>query len=286
MEQPPLVEEYIEDLSTFLTDDDRAVRLTTAKLFVTVAESLPRSVLPAVEALADRLADDEEFYYVRARAAEALGYVALESPAAVTDPATLADLRIGLSFDEPAVKRKLAKALTHVALGDPGRLRHHADSLAVHLDDEDELVRYHLSTTLVVIACAFPDALTEAAGPLSERLTDPNPYVAGRAAEALGVLAPAGIEADAAPDIEEIEAIEASHESPPAFLTDRLAFYRGQVDSPSEPVDGLGTVSAVREGLEAVVEEMRTPADETCPSCGFELPDDGPPMCPRCGIPR
>jgi len=33
-------------LSTFLTDESRSVRLTTAKLFVTLAESEPDAVLP------------------------------------------------------------------------------------------------------------------------------------------------------------------------------------------------------------------------------------------------
>jgi HEAT repeat protein len=63
---------------------------------------------------------EDEFYYVRARCAEALGYIAVETPEAVTDPDILADLRIGLAFDEPEGKEKLAKALAHVALGGPG----------------------------------------------------------------------------------------------------------------------------------------------------------------------
>ena len=109
---------------------------------MTLAESEPEATLPAADALGERLADDEEFYYVRARCAEALGYVAVDAPAAVTDPETLADLRVGLAFDEPEVKEKLAKALAHVALGDPvlppgcegsmrsnGRIAKHAPSM-------------------------------------------------------------------------------------------------------------------------------------------------------------
>ncbi|WP_435147124.1 HEAT repeat domain-containing protein [Halobaculum sp. P14] len=185
-EEPPgSFDGLARPLSTFLTDEDRAIRLTTAKLFVTLAQSEPAAVLPAVDALAGRLADDEEFYYVRARSAEALGYVAVDSPEEVTDPETLADLRIGLEFDEPEVKEKLAKALAHVALGDPRRLRHRVNSLAEHLDDENELVRYHLCTALVVVGCEYPDKLAEAAETLQERLGDENPYVQGRAAEAL-----------------------------------------------------------------------------------------------------
>lgn len=180
--------ELASPLVTFLTDDDRAVRLTTAKLFVSLARSEPRVVEPVVDGLADRLADDKEFYYVRARCAEALGYVAVDAPDAVTAPALLADLRIGLTFDEPEVKTKLAKAIAHVAVGNPRRLRHHVGDLATHLDSDDELVRYHLSTALVAVGCESPDALAAVADALRDRADDPDPYVRGRAAEALGLL--------------------------------------------------------------------------------------------------
>jgi hypothetical protein len=256
--------------------------LTTAKLFVTLARSAPGVARPAVDALADRLADEAEFYYVRARCAEALGYVAVDSPEHVTDPETLADLRVGLAFDEPEVRRKLAKALAHVALGDPSRLRHQVSSLADHLDDDEELVRYHLCTALVVIGCAHPEALAEAAAPLRARLEDANPYVRGRAAEALGLLAAS--EAGLAPEPD----LDAAGTGPPAFLTDRLAFCRRQLaaDGSAAARDGVGTVASVRDGTADVVEEMTTPDGATCPHCGLALPADGPPMCPRCGSPR
>jgi hypothetical protein len=109
-ERPAQFEGLADPLATFLTDADRAVRLTTAKLFVTLARAVPDVVSPVVNELADRLADDGEFYFVRARCAEALGYVAASYPEAMS-PAILADLRLGLEFDEPEVKAKLAKAL-------------------------------------------------------------------------------------------------------------------------------------------------------------------------------
>jgi hypothetical protein len=85
-------------------------------------------VKPVVDALAERLADDEEFYYVRARSAEALGYVAVDSPEGVTDPETLADLRIGLEFDsvpETAVGFDDQWADMLVTLGQDDRLIAH-----------------------------------------------------------------------------------------------------------------------------------------------------------------
>lgn len=66
-EHPRSVEALGDRLSAFLTDQDRAVRLPTAKLFVTLARSDPTAVLSAVDAIAERLADDEAFYHVRGR---------------------------------------------------------------------------------------------------------------------------------------------------------------------------------------------------------------------------
>jgi HEAT repeat protein len=273
-------EELAGALSTFLTDEDRAVRLTTAKLFVTLGQSKPGAVLPAVSSLADRLADDEEFYYVRARSAEALGYVALESPGAVSDPGILADFRIGLSFDGPEVTEKLAKALECVALGDPDRLRHRLSSLVAHLDDGNALVRYHLCTVLVAVGCAHPAKLTDARAALAERLTDESPYVRGRAAEALGLLSRSGSD-DAVPAV---DGVDPGEDEAQAFVTERVQFARDRGD---DRYEGVGTVESIRRGTDEIVEAITSPdGDEACPHCGLELPDAGPPTCPRCGAPR
>lgn len=284
-ERPDVFDGLADPLATFLADDDRAVKLTTAKLFVTLAKSEPAAVVPAVGPLAERLADDEEFYYVRARCAEALGYVALESPAEVTDPETLADLRIGLSFDEPEVKEKLAKALEYVALGDSSRLRHQVSSLTEHLDDENELVRYHLCTALVAIGCGYPEKLSEAVGDLRERLDDENPYVRGRAAESLALAARSGAPVEPLPDLDVVDSVA---EEPPAFLAERVEFLR-RVLNDGESVQtptGIGTVESIRDGTDDIVAAITSPDGSECPHCGLELPEGGPPMCPRCGAPR
>jgi len=280
-DSPTALEELATPLAAFLTDEDRAVRLTTAKLFVALAQSEPAAVLPIVDALAD----DEEFYYVRARCAEALGYVAVDSPEEVTDPETLADLRIGLAFDEPEVKEKLAKALAFVALGDPDRLRHQVDSLAEHLDDEDELVRYHLCTALVVIGCAYPAKLDDATATLRERLDDDNQHVRGRAAEALGLLAGSDVAIERDLDIV-VSAVE--DDDAPSFLADRARFCRRQLSGEQSGAapDGVGTIESVRAGTDDVVAEMTTPDGGECPHCGLAVAESGPPMCPRCGAPR
>lgn len=282
-ERPTAFEGLTAPLSSFLTDEDRAVRLTTAKLFVTLAQAESGVVLPVVDGLAGRLADEEEFYYVRARCAEALGYVAVESPDEVTDPETLADLRLGLEFDESEVKEKLAKALVYVALGDPSRLRHQVSSLAAHLDNDSELVRYHLCTALVVVGCEYSEKLSAAESALRERLADDNPYVRGRAAEALAILADSDVEVTSWPELDGID-----DEEIPSFLSDRVRFLRGQVDdteSESRP-DGVGMINSVRAETDAVVREMKSAGDGECPHCGVDLAESGPPMCPRCGAPR
>jgi hypothetical protein len=284
-DRPVALEGIGSALAPFLRDEEQSVRLTTAKLFVALAEATPDVVVPVVSSLADRLADEEEFYYVRARAAEALGYVALEHPAEVDDPETLADFRIGLSFDEPEVREKLAKGLACVALGDPSRLRHQVSSLADHLDDDRDLVRYHLATALVAVGCEHPAKLEEAAAPLRERLTDENPYVRGRAAEALALLAGSDASVDPGPDFDGIATADGEA---PSFLTDRVRFLRRRMtdeQSVAAP-DGLGTVDSVRNETDDVVSEMLSPDGDECPHCGLALSDGGPPLCPRCGAPR
>lgn len=281
-EQSVSVEPLLPELTAHLTDDERSVRLTAAKLFVAVARSEPSAVAEYVDALRDRLADEEEFYYVRARSAEALGYVALVQPAAVASPELLADLRIGLSFDEPEVKEKLAKALASVAMGDPGRLRHHVGDLADHLDDEADLVRYHLCTTLVAIGCQYSGVLSDAAAAITDRLTDENPYVRGRAAEALGLLA------RAEPDEVERSADEIpTDDGAEPFVRDRQRFARGAIAGDASPPDGIGRIDALRETADEIEEAAASPdPEDSCPHCGLSLPEQGPPACPGCGAPR
>jgi len=124
------------------------------------------------------------------------------------------------------VKEKLAKALAFVALGDTDRLRYQVDSLAEHLDDENDLVRYHLCTALVVLGCAYPRKLDDATTPLRERLDDDNPYVQGRAVEALGLLAGSDVTTDRDFDIV-VSAVE--DEDALSFLTARVRFCRRQL---------------------------------------------------------
>lgn len=277
-DRPAAFAGVVPALTPFLTDGERSIRLTTAKLLVAVAEADPSAVVPALSALADRLADDEEFYYVRARSAEALGYVALEHPDVASSPEVLADLRIGLSFDEPEVREKLAKALEHVALGDPRRLRHHVSTLVAHLDDDVELVRYHLCTALAVVGCASPDSLVDGRTALVARLDDDSPFVRGRAAEALGLLARV--------DASVREALDVLDDEEP-FVAERTRFALGVDASRDERAGDPGTVDGIRATTGDAVAAITTPnADGECRHCGLALPENGPPMCPRCGAPH
>jgi len=284
-DDPDLVEPALTACEPFLKDEERSVRLTTAKLFVAAADADPEAVVPMVPALAGRLAADEEFYYVRARSAEALGYVALDHPDTVASPEMLADLKIGLSFDEPEVKEKLAKALEYVALGDPGRLAHQVSSLAEHLDDDQELVRYHVGTALVLVGCDSPETLAAARDALAARLTDENVYVRGRAAEALGLFTRSETTDSVLPE-SELVTVADDEES---FAAERARFAldaTGEGDASRDSADGIGTVESVRGMTQGIVEDITAPdADNECPHCGLALPESGPPMCPRCGAP-
>ncbi len=274
---PDAVTPLVSTVEPFLTDAERPVRLSTAKLCVTLAAADPEAVVDSVPELADRLADSEEFYYVRGRAAEAIGYVAVEHSEILT-PEILADLRVGLSFDEPEVRRKLAKALAFVALGNPSRLRHHVDDLAAHLDSEDELLRYHLATALVAVGCEFPNALACAVDALSERTDDPNPYVRGRSAEALGLVVRTGVDVPR-PDDWGVDAVES--EVAVDFLEPRVRF---AVEDES-PADGIANTELIRDRNDEIVEAITTPDGDECPHCGLAVPSGGPPICPRCGRP-
>lgn len=299
-DDPDTLTAVVSGLTPFLTDDVRAIRLTTAKLLVSVAKADPEAVVPLISALADRLADDDEFYYVRARSAEALGYVALERPDDVSSPEVVADLCLGLSFDEPEVKEKLAKALEYISVGDPTRLRHRVSTLADHLDDEDELVRYHLSTAVVAVGCASPERLTSAREALVERLHDENDVVRGRAFETIGLLA--RVDPDVvAFDERSTERLEPPDESDTSFVAERVRFALdalGVSDTPDTPntsdapfvsleaTGEVGTIDSVRETTSEAVEAIRSPGDgQQCPHCKLELPEQGPPLCPRCGGP-
>ncbi len=283
-DRPAAFEPLLPALTPFLDDDERPVRLTAVKLFVDVAAAEPATVAPTAPSLADRLADEDGFYYVRARAAEALGYVALEEPDAVTSPAVVADLRIGLEFDEPEVKEKLAKALELVAVGDPQRLRHRASRLADRLDDGAVLVRYHLTTALVAVGCDSPDALADVADAVRARLDDDEPFVRGRAAEALGLLARVDPGDDRLPTTE----LRALTDADEPFVAERARFAVAADEGGDEPVDPaeeVGTLASVRGTTDEAVEAITSPDDE-CPHCGLALPEGGPPLCPRCGTPR
>lgn len=281
-DNPDAVAGVTDALTTFLTDDERAFRLSAAKLFVALADAEPNTVVPVADALADRLADDDEFYFVRARCAEALGYVALDHPDAVGSPALLADLRVGLEFDEPEVREKLAKALEGVALGDPDRLRHRVEGLAEHLDDGSALVRYHLVSALVAVATNHPGRLAPVADALTDRLGDESAHVRGRAAEAFGLLARA--DADATIPTEALaDALDDE-----AFVAERARFALDAADAggPGDVSDAVGTRAGVRRTTEEAVAELTAP-DGECPHCGLALPSSGgPPICPQCGAPR
>jgi HEAT repeat protein len=281
-DRPTAFEGICPALVPLLEEGQRAVRLTTAKVVVAVASARPDAALESHTSLADRLADDEEFYYVRARCAEALGYLALEYPETVGQPEVLAELRVGLAFDEPEVRAKLAKALEYIALGEPDRLRHQVSNLAEQLSDDDELVRYHLTSALLVIGCQHPDTLAPVQEALAESVVDENTYVRGRAAEALGVVAHADVSVP--PAI--LETVDLPEE-PDAFLTDRVRFAREAwgIDTSAASVPAeIGTIESVRGSTDEIAEEIRSPDAETaCSKCDSVLPEDVSPICPRCG---
>lgn len=289
---PELLVPLVDGVAAFLTDETRPIRLAAVKLLAAVAAEDPASVLRVCPAVADRLADDEELSFVRARAAETVGAVAVEHPEEAATPAVLADLTIGLAFDEPEVRTELARALERIAVGDPSRLAHRVETVADHLDDDEELVRYHLLTAILAVACARPERVDPVRSLVVDRLDDESPYVRGRAAELLGVLGPNRSDDDDPPALSPSADAEADGYR---FEAARTGFTRVRLagcgvdrndDAPESSFgpDSLGTVDGVRSTSEAVVEAIRRTDERPCPHCGGDLPD-GAPVCPSCGSP-
>jgi HEAT repeat protein len=131
----------------------------------------------------------------------------------------------------------------------------------------------------VVIGCEHPAKLAAATEALTARLTDDNPYVRGRAAEALGLLARSET-TDAAPVVDEVEPGEDEARS---FVTERVQFARGDHDT--EDCHEIGTLTSIRGETDEIVAAITSPDEGECPHCGLALPEGGPPMCPRCGAP-
>ncbi|MFC7229101.1 hypothetical protein N0B31_16980 [Salinirubellus salinus] len=245
---PASVADALPGLAVLFDDEADTVRLLTAKTFLAVAEADPTAV--PTEPL--RAALDDEFYYVRGRAAQALGRVARATGGA--DPTLVARLLNGLSLEREESRERYAGALADVALGVPDALRTVSPDLADSLGDGDVRVRYHLATALAALAVAHPGRVEAVADRLRERLEDEDPHVAGRAAEALGY---AGVDCDPPTPAEDGDDAH-------AFAAERAAFAR---DPDSSTRERLG--ADLRGGHDAVAERVGVP-DEP----------DGPPGLP------
>lgn len=282
-DRPTALDPVVPALASFLEDEERSIRLTTAKLFVAIADGAPEALVGIVPTLTDRLAVDDELYYVRARLAEALGAVALEAPDAVASPEFLAEVRVELEFARPEVKRELARALERVAVADPGRLRGSLSELAERSADPDERVRYHLLTAMVAVGCEHPESLDACADTVAARLDDESEFVRARAAEAIGLLARAST-ADAARPVARLETMA---EAERTFVADRAVFALEAVDDGVDAEtrdDEVGTLEAVRRTTDDIGTEIEgDDGDHECPHCGGTLPPFGPPLCPACG---
>ncbi|WP_440767317.1 hypothetical protein [Natronorubrum sp. DTA7] len=147
-----------------------------------------------------------------------------------------------------------------------------------------DLVRYHLCTALTAVGCEHPGKLVDGRDALVTRLSDAddNPYIRGQAAGALGLLESVDGEGITAPSEIEAETDEAAE-----FVRSRLAVLRAaETESSVDRTGSVGTLDSLRSGTEEVVDAMMTPDGDECPHCGLSIPEDGPPMCPRCGAPR
>jgi hypothetical protein len=213
---PAAVAEGVAGLAPLLDDDRDSTRLLAAKTYVAVAEHEPDAV--PTEPLEAAL--DDEFYYVRGRAVQALGRVARARGAA--DPSLLARLLNGLELERKESRERYAGALADCALADAAALRTLVPDIAEALDDESAVVRYHLTTALAAVARLEPDRVAGVADALEPLLGDAEPYVAGRAGEALGY-AGVAVDGDVVADSDTVGAADEAL----AFRDERVAVTAG-----------------------------------------------------------
>jgi hypothetical protein len=99
----------------------------------------------------------------------------------------VADLCIGVEFNQSAVKEILAKTLIYVAFGDPSRLRYQRASLTEHFDDKKNSSSITSVQRWWLLDGSLQRSKPKAVELLQGRLGDANPYEV--AAELLGLLA-------------------------------------------------------------------------------------------------
>lgn len=152
-------------------------------------------------------------------------------------------------------------------------------------------MRYHLATAIVAIGCEYPEKLAKGGDALAARLDDGCAYVRGRVAEAVGLLARTntGMLPVSETRLEAlIEDRADSRDSGVTFATARVRFALVGIsgDVPDVDIDAaIGSLEAIREHMDEIVEDMTTSEADECPHCGLALPENAPPMCPRCGAP-
>jgi HEAT repeat protein len=254
---PATVADALPGLVPLLGDDRDPVRLLAAKTYLAVAEADPGAV--PTGPLEDAL--DDEFYYVRARAVQALGRVARAR--GEVDPSLLARLLNGLELEREESRERYAGALADCALADPSALRTLVPDIAEALDDESAVVRYHLATALAAVAREEPGRVAAVTDALEACLGDEEPYVAGRAAEALGH---AGVAVDGdALAVAEDDADGDVDDEALAFRDERVAAATGDTEGSDLP--------AVAEGHDTAAEAVATPDDPVDPALPPGHPD-------------
>ncbi|WP_276259787.1 hypothetical protein [Haloglomus litoreum] len=242
---PDAVADALAGLAPLLADDRDSTRLLTAKTYLAVAEARPGAVPTAP--LRDAL--DDDFYYVRGRAVQALGRVARAR--GEVDPSLLARLLNGLELEREESRERYAGALADCALADAAALRTLVPDIADALDDDSAVVRYHLVTALAAVAEVEPGWVADVADALREQLADGESYVAGRAAEALGY---AGVAVDRAVAGDGGDADDEAL----AFRDERVAFAAGDAPTADLP--------AIAEGHDDAAEAVAAPDEQGDPA--------------------
>jgi HEAT repeat protein len=278
-DDPSALDTVRPTVEALLTDDDRSVRLTVTKAVARFARAETESATVFAPALVNRL--DDDFYFVRGRAAEALGHLALADPDAIETATVIARLLNALSLDREEICQEVTGALARIALGDPKALRTVTDDIADDLGDDDPAVRYYLTTAIVAVATEYPGYCRSVTDTVGTRLSDDDEYVRGRAAEVLGLVAT--VDSDALTDYRSVLEQQTDDDS---FVAERAQFALAVAETGTAEQSGdIGDCAAIAAETADIVDAITTADGEGCPHCGEPGGGAAAPFCPTCGAP-
>lgn len=142
-----------------LESDNVTVRREGAHKIRAVARRSPKGLRSHVEVLAASLQDQDP--KVRERVAAALSEIAEDSPNPLASDRIIRDLTLGLSANDPLVRRYTLMVFRDLAEFDVGKIVDHVRNVAELGDSEDPVTQLFVAAFLVEVAKSRPETVYE-----------------------------------------------------------------------------------------------------------------------------